>query len=232
MREFEREARVNAAEPAAVVLRPLPGLAGVLHIGGRLTEAGLRPEERELLSRLPAGRHQDFIRGRRAAAHALDMVGRSGAVVRDGPAPCFPDGVRGAISHCRGAAAAGAATVRDDVPGVGVDVERVGRLSPRTASLVCTRGELARLDCADPAVLATVFSVKESVYKAMFRLDPPRSPLVFHGVEVRLDGNRVGIDDAAGLLQSGETLEGRFYRAGSYVWTIVWVTAQPSRSGV
>jgi 4'-phosphopantetheinyl transferase EntD len=186
------------------ILRPLPGLVSVLHLGGDAATEHLHPAERELLSGMPASRHPDFVRGRRAAAHALTLLGRAGAVVRDGSAQLFPAGVRGSISHCRGIAGAGAATVRRDVVGVGVDVERVGRLSRRTASLVCTPGERTRLDSGDPAVLATVFSMKEAVYKAVSRLEPTRSPLVFHGVEVRLENGHTEIDDVAGLLLPDE----------------------------
>ncbi|MGX1670438.1 4'-phosphopantetheinyl transferase family protein [Streptomyces sp. NPDC055400] len=206
-----------------VVARPLPGLAGVLRLGGDAAAEDLHEEERDLLTRIPERRRRDFVLGRRAAAHALAQVGREGAVVREGAAPRFPDGVHGSISHCLGRAAASVVTIRQDMLALGVDVERVGRLSPSAAPLICTEREQSRLGNLGSPLLTTVFSAKESIYKALGRLAIRRTPLVFHGVEVTLCGSRIQIADTGGLLLPNEAIEGEFWRVGEYVWTMVWV---------
>lgn len=193
----------------------------------------LHPAERALVRGSPPARRRDFAAGRAAAADALRLLGRSGPVLREARRPRFPAGVRGSISHCRGAVAACLATTRRDISAVGVDVERVGRLSPETAGLVCTPAERVLVADGDAAgrLLTVMFSAKEAFYKAATALELPREP-VFHDLEVRPDprrangsgngnGNGLCLAPAAGLLPDGYTVRGQVRSVGPYVWTTV-----------
>ncbi|MBB5119726.1 4'-phosphopantetheinyl transferase family protein [Streptomyces eurocidicus] len=224
MRRAPRPAR--SAHPA----RPVSGqgTVGVLRwAGADGAEDALHPAERDLLSGRSPGRRRDFTAGRYAAAEALRLLGRPGPVLRDGRRPRFPAGVRGSISHCEGAVAVCLATVREDVLGIGVDIERTGRLGTPAAGLVCTERERARLGPGPGggARLTAVFSAKEAFYKAFSALEPARAP-TFHEVEVAfLEDGRLAFETAAGLLPRGTTATGRIGTVGPYVRTSVLLRA-------
>ncbi|MGZ9935197.1 4'-phosphopantetheinyl transferase family protein [Streptomyces sp. NC-S4] len=219
-------ARSTGAPVLAV--RPARGVVAVLRLPGA-DAAGLHPAERALVRGSSPARRRDFSAGRAAAAAALRLLGRPGPVLREARRPLFPAGVRGSISHCRGAVASCLATTRPDVSAVGVDVERVGRLSPETAGLVCTPRERALLAGGDPGgrLLTVMFSAKEAFYKAATALPLPREP-VFHDLEVLPDpghggdnGNELCLRPAPGLLPDGCTVRGQIRHVGPYVWTTV-----------
>ncbi len=236
---------VLAVRPArdviAVLRRAGAGGATEAHTEGCGCGGGydMHPAERELVRGSSPARRREFAAGRAAAADALRLLGRSGPVLREARRPRFPVGVRGSISHCRGAAATCLATTRPDVSAVGVDVERVGRLSPETAALVCTPPERALLsdDHAGERLLTVMFSAKEAFYKAAGALGLPREP-VFHDLEVvphpgraRRDasdpGSGIGtgtglrLTAVPGLLPDGCIVRGQVRSVGPYVWTTV-----------
>ncbi|MCD9143679.1 4'-phosphopantetheinyl transferase family protein [Streptomyces albireticuli] len=204
------------------------GTVGVLRwAGAEGAEEALHPAERDLLSGRSPGGRRDFTAGRHAAAEALRLLGRPGPVLRDGRRPRFPAGVRGSISHCEGNVAVCLATVREDVLGIGVDIERLGRLGAPAARLVCTERERARLrpGPAGGARLTAVFSAKEAFYKAFSALDAGREP-TFHEVEVAfLEDGRLAFDTVGGLLPRGTTATGRIGTVGPYVRTSVLLRA-------
>lgn len=208
--------------------RPARGVVAVLRLPGARGDAdgaGLHPEERALMRGIPPARHRDFAAGRAAAADALRLLGRAGPVLREDRRPRFPAGVRGSVSHCQGMAAACLAATRPDVSAVGVDVERVGRLSPEAAGLVCTPPEraLMRAGAAGARLLTVVFSAKEAFYKAATALDLPREP-VFQDLEVLPapgDGNGLCLIPVPGLLPGGCAVRGQVRYVGPYVWTTV-----------
>ncbi|MEV0279498.1 4'-phosphopantetheinyl transferase superfamily protein [Streptomyces sp. NPDC050610] len=220
------------AVPSVSIVRPAPGVAGVLRRADRRTAAELHPAERELADALNGARRRDFVAGRHAAADAMRLLGRSGPVLRDGPRPRFPPGVHGSVSHCQGGAAAALAGVGPRIAGVGVDVERLGRLNPRTARLVLTPRERAGLlrEPADAALLTVAFSAKEAAYKALCGLAAERD-LVFHSVEIRVLGARLHIEAAHGLLPPEHRIAGQAHFDGPYVWTTVLVTADRVQAG-
>ncbi|WP_049717731.1 4'-phosphopantetheinyl transferase family protein [Streptomyces caatingaensis] len=128
--------------------------------------------ERGLMAALPAARRDDFRLGRTAAARCLARLGTPGPVLADGRLPRFPAGVVGSISHRDGTAVCLAAA-DPHIRAVGVDIERAGALPPAAARLLCTERERAWLEhrpdgTAGP--LAALFSLKESVYKALCAL--------------------------------------------------------------
>lgn len=230
MRRAPRPAR--SAHPAAPVAPAAQGTVGVLRwAGADGAEEALHPAERDLLSGRSPGRRRDFTAGRHAAAEALRLLGRPGPVLRDGRRPRFPAGVRGSISHCEGAVAVCLATVREDVLGIGVDIERLGRLGAAAARLVCTERERARLGRGPggDARLTAVFSAKEAFYKAFSALEPALEPArepTFHEVEVAfLADGRLAFETVAGLLPRGTAATGRIGTVGPYVRTSVVLRA-------
>ena len=118
-------------------------------------------------------RKREFSAGRACARLAMDQLGADGpvAVVTDGRAPRWPDGLVGSITHTRGYCAAVVARTADvGAAQVGLDVEVIGRVKPnlwRRVFVEAEREQLARRDDADLAATVT-FSVKEALYKAQF----------------------------------------------------------------
>lgn len=123
------------------------------------------------MAQLPSTRREDFRLGRTAAARGLSQLAKRGPVLAEGRVPRFPDGVTGSISHRNGMAVCLAAP-RTLTPAVGVDVELVDSLPLGAARIVCTERERAWLERSpDPAYqLNALFSLKESVYKALCSL--------------------------------------------------------------
>ncbi|MCB0324409.1 MAG: 4'-phosphopantetheinyl transferase superfamily protein [Bdellovibrionales bacterium] len=133
----------------------------------------LLPEESILLSaNASPKRRAQFSLGRTAARAALEQLGfaEPPPVLRGGHGePLWPAAVVGSLSHCPSGAAAAVAR-RGEVPGLGLDIERLDReLAPATAERFCNSDELAWVrqhDAVRRALL--VFSAKESIYKALF----------------------------------------------------------------
>lgn len=206
-------------------LRWGPDSVGVFLTGLRhAPERELHPLERELLDAVPPVRRSGFVDGRRAAASALGMLGRPGPVLRDGRLPLFPPGVRGSISHCPGGTAAGLVTRDPHVEAVGVDVERVGRLSAVGARRILTDGERLRLPAgvAGERLATVVFSAKEALYKSVTPLGPARAPS-FGDVEVSVEGANLHLALAPDVLPTARVFLGRVRFIGPYVWTSVLV---------
>lgn len=107
--------------------------------------------------------------GRLAAATAGESLTGLPCSVKRGPdgAPDWPDGVRGAISHCDGHSVAmvGKATNWD---GLGVDIEQRlnNQIAQEIAPVALTQPERATFG-ADPLWVTLIFSAKESLFKAL-----------------------------------------------------------------
>jgi 4'-phosphopantetheinyl transferase EntD len=141
--------------------------------------------------------------------------------------PRWPPGVVGSISHCDRLCIA-AVTSRQQIIGMGVDIECAAPLDVMLHSYVCTPQEIARLkDLGNEGFWAKVsFSSKESIYKCLY-------PFVgrfieFDEVEVTLDITR-GAFTAYPFrsdlrLPSGASFSGRFRSVGGYVYTTAVLT--------
>jgi 4'-phosphopantetheinyl transferase EntD len=134
------------------------------------TAQPLLEAERQMLGRgAVARRVAEFAAGRHCARLALRELGIEAGPIPIGErgAPQWPAGVTGSISH--GAELAGAVAARTTAySGLGLDIERRGRLAPQLYRLLFTEQELAAPITPDLAVL--LFSAKEAVYKAAFPL--------------------------------------------------------------
>lgn len=158
--------------------------------------------------------------GREAASELLRAFGLAAPLnIASAPsgAPLFPASIKGSISHTViGSDAIGVAvgTNHPDVLGVGVDIEENTRpISPAAGRRIASREEW---DGIDPERILTVFSIKESFYKAAF-------PLV--GRFINFGELCVGCDltltPAPGLLPEGGTAIAYRERCGELLITAV-----------
>lgn len=152
-------------------LLPLPEWARVAIVQPPLLQAqAALPEELACLSpRAVESRRRDFSLGRLAARQALAELGCPPVplLVGEGGAPRWPEGVVGAITHAAGWAAAAVAP-EAKTAGIGIDVECFDTPEEDIAELVASERERAWM-AGDARRLITLFSAKESVYKAFYR---------------------------------------------------------------
>ncbi len=238
----------RAARPAVagapVFSSPFPsGVAFCFLAAGAPATPPLLPAEQALLGgRASARRRADFARGRHCAREALARLGLPGAretpLMRgEGRAPRWPEGVVGSITHSGGMAAAAAARA-EAYPGIGLDLERIGRSSPRVVARILRPAERAALEPLPPAAqaeaVALVFSAKEAIYKALnpatgvflgFR-DAELEALPPPGAEEGEFRWRLVRGCGAGY-PPGFGAAGRFLRRGGYVLAAVWVERLP-----
>ena len=119
---------------------------------------------------------------------------------------------------------------RADVPSLGIDVERVGRLSEARWPFVFTAAEIKSLECtAEPLradAAAAFFSAKEAYYKCRYQVT--REPLGFHDVEIAIVGQtfevRPGAPAAEGL-RVHVPATGKFAVDGTWVYVAVTMSA-------
>ncbi len=130
------------------------------------------PEELATLSeRAVAKRRRDFTLGRLAARQALEALGEAAVPVMPGSdrAPIWPAGIVGAITHTAGIAASVVAHGAE-TQGLGLDIEDIAGLKNiGIARMIADDDEQAWID-GDRARLISLFSAKEAVFKAFYRL--------------------------------------------------------------
>lgn len=136
----------------------------------------LLPEELASIRAAVPARVAEFAAGRRCAREAMRAYG----IEVDAPLlrgthrqPLWPVGLRGSITHTEGYCAAVVARA-GDCAGLGIDVERCGRVEPPLWPALFDASELAALQLLAPApreTLATLlFAVKEAFFKSQFAL--------------------------------------------------------------
>mgnify|MGYP001823575208 CR=1 FL=1 len=139
--------------------------------------------ERRAVNKAVEKRRREFATGRWLAHQALAELGIGVDSIPTGPnrEPVWPGSVKGSITHTDGHVVV-AVTTDPAVAGVGVDLERAGRVGDSILSRVLTEGERTTLGELDPTLL---FSAKESCYKVLFPIF--REYVDFHAVEVEID---------------------------------------------
>lgn len=193
----------------------------------------LLPEEETHVARMVPRRRREFAAGRACAREALAQLGWPATPIgrRDDRAPVWPAGVVGSISHCEGLCAAVVARA-EAFAGLGLDVERVGRVRPALLARISSSAERSQLEKLAAAGLehgpTLLFSAKESVYKC-YRPLVSRT-LGYRDVEASLDPSRGTI--AVRMLRRDQrgadlvdALRGRFSCEGPFVATGVWLAA-------
>lgn len=179
------------------------------------------PEEEPLIERSVAKRRSEFVTVRHCARLALGELGVGPVPILKGDKgePCWPDGVVGSLTHCRGYRGAVVGR-RHEVRSVGIDAEPHGVLPDGVLDAVSLPGERVELR-ALPTDLCwdrILFCAKEATYKAWFPLT--RRWLGFEDArivfDVDADGksggfvSRILIDPAAEHGPPLETLPGRW----------------------
>lgn len=158
------------SERLTSLVKDLPGASSTAIALAELADrdTALRGSERTMLSAMRGERRRTFSSGRycvRAAQHCLglsdDAIGRAGRV------PIWPAGTVGSISHCSDLAVAGLSC---SLAGMGVDIERSERITPKLHGKIFTERERADLEGLPSAAAAVTFSAKEAGYKAIFPL--------------------------------------------------------------
>ena len=172
------------------------------------------------IQRSVAKRQTEFLAGRlcaRAALLQLDGTRASPAIGED-RAPVWPAHISGAITHSNGRAAALVALKRD-WQGLGIDLETLlsAERAQRLIKEILTPDEQLRMAAApqaDHALLVTLtFSVKESLFKALFPLVQKR--FYFEHAEM-VSWTREGavrlrlLTDLSAQWQTGRELDAQF----------------------
>lgn len=192
------------------------------------TDVTLSADEEACIANAVPARRQEFAAGRHCARTALAALGihEFSLLPGVGREPVWPAGVVGSITHSSGLCAAAVAKA-EQVPALGIDIERERALDDDLVPSICTPREQSMLARFDGDAWATiVFSAKESVYKAYF--PATRFALEFHGLEIDLEP-RAGtfeatiVDPKAPAIFGSRMLPGRFARTDGYVCTAVAV---------
>ena len=193
----------------------------------------LHPEEAALIARAGPKRKREFTMGRLCARRALAGLGIEDHPLLVGPdrMPLWPDGIIGSLSHC-GDFCAVAVARREEIIGLGLDVEKAGPLDEKTTARICggeeraRAGSLARRTPENWSKL--IFSAKESVYKCYYPLTGNK--LWFQDVEITADPDRgtfvARLRPGAKHLRGLETLRGRFSYDETHVYTGVTLTSR------
>jgi 4'-phosphopantetheinyl transferase EntD len=219
-------ARHDAALPAQIEARlramvPLGTAVAVDLIG---PAAPFDAVEAEAVARAIPARRDSFATGRRLARGALTQLGcnPSGLPPDGDGVPCWPEGFLGSISHSDNLCIALAGR-EAELAGIGVDIERTGRVRPGLARHICRPDET---DAQMPIALR--FVAKEAFIKACF----PRTRCLLGFQEVRIDasgpdGFEVRVAHGRPALQSVHNLTGgfigRFALFAQHAAAAVWV---------
>ena len=144
------------------------------------------PEEEPLIARSVAKRRNEFVTVRYCAREALGELGIGPVPILKGDKgePCWPDGVVGSLTHCRGFRGAVVGRARE-VRSVGIDAEPHDALPDGVLDAITLPVERSELP-ASPGRLhwdRILFCAKEATYKAWYPLthrrvsfaDPHRS---------------------------------------------------------
>jgi enterobactin synthetase component D len=194
----------------------------------------LLPEEEIFLKKLSSTRRQiEFSQGRSCAHQALakfkleaEPIPRN-AETRE---PCWPESVRGSITHS-GEYAAAAVGMADDVSGIGIDLESLSRVVDFNISRhVCVEQELEWLKTLSPAKanqgLRIIFSAKESIFKCLFPIS--RTYLYFKDATVEIDEDSAEFTftisrECSGITEAGFQHSGKFSIINKMLLTSIYL---------
>ena len=197
-------------------------MEGVAMVWGRIGDwaAGVWEEEARLLEGAAECRRMEFAAARGLAHEAMRRLGvEEGAVLREGRAPKWPEGLVGALSHAAGmggkegwaVAAVGKSGI---VRGIGIDLEWWGRVRPQLWGKVFNGEErklLEEMEDGEWRQLAAGigFSAKEAFFKLFHPLTGRWADFHEATVRVRRDGS-FRLDCSAELPGIPAVLEGRW----------------------
>ncbi len=191
----------------------------------------LDPVEEIAVGRAVPKRRREFAAGRACAREALSAVGHPRVALPRLSNGCvaWPEGVVGAITHSREWTAA-VVTRSNEALGVGIDLEKSGRMSRRAAGYALSPTELAACEhhpLSREVAWTAIFSAKESIYKCLYPL--VRRYIGFHEAEITLghEGSFTAAlaADLEGSLPTGSRGVGRFLVMDDHVVTAFTLVA-------
>ena len=172
-----------------------------------------------LISSAVTKRRHEFSTGRWLARRAMHEIGFVDCELLSGASrqPAWPKGIVGSITHTDGHAVS-AVALSSTCRGLGIDMERIGRVNDEILPKLLTENEISNLGSLDPTL---IFSAKEACYKVLY---PMIGEYVgFRAVEVLVDENEftftaryVGKSTRNAII---DFAKGRFQRFGQY-----WIT--------
>lgn len=157
-------------------------------------------DEHALLTEEAGAFRRSAVEVRRASGAArivartlIERLGHQRPALAKSPAgpPIWPEGVLGSLAHDSSVAVA-AVTARENLAGIGIDIEPAELLPAELLEIVTTPRERASL-AADPHRGRLFFVAKEAVYKAVFPRD--QTFLNHHDVEIDLSNQTARLRD-------------------------------------
>lgn len=141
------------------------------------------PEERAAVERAVAKRKNEYFATRHLARSALEELAiPSTAILNNGDrSPRWPNGVVGSLSHTDSWCAVALTRPVTGIRSLGIDLERVGSVSPEIAQRILSERELSDSTNESASIR---FSAKEAFYKAIYPL--VRRYVGFSEVEIEL----------------------------------------------
>ncbi|HEX7115250.1 MAG TPA: 4'-phosphopantetheinyl transferase superfamily protein [Steroidobacter sp.] len=179
-------------------------------------ELALHPDEARFAEAMHPRRREQFMQGRACARQALRALEiENYPLLPDaGRAPIWPQGITGSITHTRGYFAAAVAR-QAEVPAVGIDAERISRITERLWRYYLSEREIEWLQAQDPgrraALAAAMFSAKEAAYKCQYQLTHRSMHMISIELEIGPHSFRARVP-APGQPERSllERIEGRF----------------------
>ena len=161
--------------------------------------SNLHPQERSILRPTASPKRRlEFSLGRMAARHALAQLGitnRPAIGSGEKGMPLWPDGIVGSITHAAGSAIAVAAHDRE-AWALGIDLQDLERgRRVDISKMICHDSELPWIEALPEQRherLLSLFSAKESIYKALFPVC--RRYISFKDVQLLWDEQRSEFD--------------------------------------
>lgn len=145
------------------------------------------PEERQAVERAVAKRQNEYFATRHLARLALAELAVPDCAIlnNDDRSPRWPDGIVGSLTHTDSWCGVAVAKFGAPLRNVGIDLERVGSVSPEVAKRILSERELSG---ATPREASLRFSAKEAFYKAIYPF--VRRYVGFGEVEIELGSAR------------------------------------------
>jgi len=183
--------------------------------------SALYPEEFILGRNAVEKRIAEFRAGRHCAREALLALGcEPSAILAQGRAPIWPDGVVGAITHCTGYCGAVVAA-RSFASGLGFDAQSENSVSAEVWTTIASPRELQ--NGLPPAWRTIAFSAKEAFYKAQYSIT--RSWLGFEEVYIEPLGARAFRAqlerDLSGVGHRGTAFLGTYIQEDGFVFAAI-----------
>ena len=194
----------------------------------------LLPEEQAIAESFSSQKRRvEFTLGRICAHSALSKFGLESEPILRNPEsrePCWPDSVRGSITHSTGLAAV-AVGLKKEIKGVGIDLESFSRsVDFKIRKHVCVDSELEWLESLPTKqanrALRIIFSAKESIFKCIY--PGTKTYLGFKDAAVSVNETEKNFSfiifkSFPGIIQQGFTHQGQYSEINKMLLTSVYI---------